>query len=55
MEKLVSLLNGLWVDGRVRQAKEYKRHVFGRALEFVDEKYRQIVLVSGLRRVGKSV
>ena len=55
MEKLVSLLNEWWVDGKVRQAKEYKRRVFGDALELLDEKYRQIMVISGLRRVGKSI
>ncbi len=55
MEKLVSLLNEWWIDGKVRQAKEYKRYVFENALDFINEKYRQIVIISGLRRVGKSV
>ncbi|MEM0053460.1 MAG: ATP-binding protein [Nitrososphaeria archaeon] len=55
MEKLVSLLNEWWIDGKVKQAKEYKRSVFKDALELISEKYKQIIVVSGLRRVGKSI
>jgi predicted AAA+ superfamily ATPase len=49
------LLNEWWKSGRVSEnlAKAYKRKVFGEAWRLLN-KYRQVLLVTGLRRVGKS-
>ncbi|MEM2866809.1 MAG: ATP-binding protein [Candidatus Hadarchaeales archaeon] len=54
MEKLLSLLNGWWTEGEVPEelAKPYVREPFARILELL--KYKQMVLLTGLRRVGKS-
>ncbi len=51
---MISLLNPWWREGEVREdlAKPYRRKAFN---EIVDAlKYRQIQIITGLRRVGKS-
>lgn len=49
------LLNEWWFTGKVKKelAKEYRRDIFAEALRLV-RKYRQAVILTGLRRVGKS-
>lgn len=50
----IKLLNPWWEDGKVSEelAKEYKRGFFDKIQEF--KKYRQIIILTGLRRVGKT-
>ena len=50
----IKLLNPWWEDKRVSEelAKEYKRGFFDKIQEF--KKYRQIIILTGLRRVGKT-
>ncbi|MCD6092388.1 MAG: ATP-binding protein [Candidatus Aenigmarchaeota archaeon] len=54
LEEIIKLLNPWWKDGSVSKelAKPYKRRVFNKILDELD--YRQIVILSGLRRVGKT-
>lgn len=54
MDKLLTLLNSWWKDGKVPEdlAKSYLREPFQDVLKLID--YRQAVLLTGLRRVGKS-
>jgi len=49
------LLNEWWKSGKVSEelAKTYKRKVFDEALRLLN-KHRQVLLITGLRRVGKS-
>ncbi|MDG7048323.1 MAG: ATP-binding protein [Nitrososphaerota archaeon] len=49
------LLNEWWLTGRVKKelAKEFRRDIFTEAIRLVG-KYRQAVILTGLRRVGKS-
>ncbi|MDG7049020.1 MAG: AAA family ATPase, partial [Nitrososphaerota archaeon] len=49
------LLNEWWLSGRVKKelAKEFRRDIFTEAIRLVG-KYRQAVILTGLRRVGKS-
>lgn len=55
IEDALRLLNDWWLTGKVKKelAKEYKRDMFAQALRLV-EKYRQVIILTGLRRVGKS-
>jgi len=48
------LLNPWWINEPISEelAKPYKRHFFNKIEEL--EKYRQIIILSGLRRVGKT-
>ncbi len=50
----IKLLNPWWEDGSVNEdlAKPYKRDFFNKMQEL--KKYRQVVILSGLRRVGKT-
>jgi hypothetical protein len=54
LETLLPLLNQWWKNGRVgsEKAMTYKRVQFEKLVELLDE--RQIIIVTGLRRVGKS-
>jgi predicted AAA+ superfamily ATPase len=44
--------NDWWTTGRVKLLKQYKRPLFHKMLEYLDDK--QILLIYGLRRVGKT-
>src|SRR3989344_5272076 len=50
----IRLLNPWWEDGKVSEelAKQYKRSFFDKMQEF--KKYKQIIILTGLRRVGKT-
>ena len=50
----IKLLNPWWEDGSVSDelAKKYKRSVFDKMQEL--ERYKQIIILTGLRRVGKT-
>jgi uncharacterized protein len=54
MSRELLLLNPWWKEKKVSKelAKEYKRKIFTETLRY--NKYRQILVLSGLRRVGKS-
>lgn len=54
IKEILKLLNPWWTDGTVSKelAKPYKRKIFGSLLEMFG--YRQITILSGLRRVGKT-
>jgi len=52
-EDLLILLNEWWKNGKVgSRLKEYKRELFYEAIKLLE--YRQILIITGLRRVGKS-
>jgi predicted AAA+ superfamily ATPase len=55
MEEFLSLINSWWKDGKISEEKAlpYKREIFEDVLNTFNE-YRQILILSGLRRVGKS-
>ncbi len=55
MREILEMLNEWWVDGSIsnEKAKPYRRKVF-HELENLFFNYRQIILISGLRRVGKT-
>ena len=54
-EEILRLLNGWWISGKVREdlARKYRRNCFKNAASNLAD-YRQIVVLTGLRRVGKS-
>ncbi len=54
IQKLLILLNEWWKTGKVSEyrLKKYKRTAFEEIKELLN--YRQIIIISGLRRVGKS-
>ncbi|RLI93130.1 MAG: hypothetical protein DRO94_00185 [Candidatus Altiarchaeales archaeon] len=54
MEDLISFLNHWWREGKVKKslALPYKRRYFNELQDLM--KYRQIIIICGLRRVGKS-
>ena len=55
MEELLLILNEWWTEGEISEekAKEYKRTIFQHVTDtFMN--YRQIVILTGLRRVGKT-
>lgn len=54
MEEIIRLLNHWWREERVRKnlAKEYKRESFNGLLKLIPK--RQIIVICGLRRIGKS-
>lgn len=54
VKETLEVLNPWWKEGRVGKelAKPYKRHAFKKILALLN--YRQIIVVSGLRRVGKT-
>ncbi len=54
MEEVIRFLNHWWRERRVKDslAMEYKREYFGKLIGLLDK--RQIVVICGLRRVGKS-
>lgn len=54
LKEIIELLNPWWKDGEVSKelAKPYKRKSFSRIIKLLG--YRQAVLLSGLRRVGKT-
>jgi len=55
IEEALKLLNGWWVSGKVKKelAKEYKRPVFEEVYSKLT-KYKEVIVLTGLRRVGKS-
>ena len=55
IDEALRLLNGWWVSGTVKAdlAKTYRRPSFGEAYSLL-AKYREVVLLTGLRRVGKT-
>jgi predicted AAA+ superfamily ATPase len=55
MEEFLSLINSWWREGKISEEKAlpYKRKIFEAVLKTFNE-YRQILILSGLRRVGKS-
>ena len=50
--RTIEQFNDWWTTGSVRLLKPYKRPLFYKMLEYLDDK--QILLVYGLRRVGKT-
>lgn len=54
INEIIKLLNPWWKDDKISSelAKPYKRKVFGKIVKLIN--YRQIVILSGLRRVGKT-
>src|SRR3989338_6113364 len=54
IKDIINLLNPWWLGDPISEklAMPYKRYFFNEIEEF--EKYRQIVILSGLRRVGKT-
>ncbi len=54
MEEIIRFLNHWWRTGRVKEslAKEYKREYFTGLENLLDK--RQVIVICGLRRVGKS-
>ncbi len=54
VDEIIELLNPWWKDDEVSEklAKPYKRKVFNEITRLIN--YRQIVILSGLRRVGKT-
>ncbi len=54
VREILELLNPWWKESSINQelAKPHKRHIFHKLIELMD--YRQIVILSGLRRVGKT-
>ena len=53
--EILTILNRWWDTGKVSEdkAKKYKRKVF-KSIEETFFKYRQLLILNGLRRVGKS-
>src|SRR3989344_6185658 len=54
IKDVIKLLNPWWTEDSISEklAMPYKRHFFNKIEEF--KEYRQIVILSGLRRVGKT-
>jgi len=54
LKEIGELLNPWWKDNKINKelAKPYKRKVFNRIFKLID--YKQILILSGLRRVGKT-
>jgi len=54
LKEIAELLNPWWKEKRISKqlAKPYKRKIFSRIIKLLD--YKQIVILSGLRRVGKT-
>ncbi len=54
IQDIINLLNPWWQDNEVSQdlAKSYKREIINKVKEV--QSYRQIIIISGLRRVGKT-
>lgn len=54
LEETIELLNPWWKDSKVSKslAKPYKRKIFVKVKNLLD--YKQIIILSGLRRVGKT-
>lgn len=54
MEEILLAINPWWKEKKINEelAKPYKREVFKQFLKLVD--YRQLLILTGLRRVGKS-
>ena len=54
VREILEILNPWWKEGIVSKelAKPYKRKIFNRLLNLLN--YRQIIVISGLRRVGKT-
>jgi len=54
-EEALRLLNDWWLTGKVKNelTKVYRRDAFEKAIELIG-KYRQAIILTGLRRVGKS-
>lgn len=54
MEEVIKFLNHWWREGKVKEslAKKYKRECFNELLDLLEK--RQIIVICGLRRVGKS-
>lgn len=54
IKEILKILNPWWTENTISSelAKPYKRKVFNRLLELLN--YRQITILSGLRRVGKT-
>jgi hypothetical protein len=55
MDEFLTLINSWWKEGKIGEEKAppYKREIFVDVLKTFNE-YRQILILSGLRRVGKS-
>ncbi|MFH8119610.1 MAG: ATP-binding protein [Candidatus Aenigmatarchaeota archaeon] len=54
IEEILHILNPWWKEGSISKdlAKPYKRKIFENIIKLL--KYRQIIIISGLRRVGKT-
>ena len=54
IKQIIELLNPWWKQEKINEelAKSYKRKIFSEILDLV--KYKQIIILSGLRRVGKT-
>jgi len=54
LKEILELLNPWWKDEKISKelARPYKRRIFDKVLELLG--YRQIVILSGLRRIGKT-
>lgn len=55
IEEALRLLNDWWISGEIKKelAKDYKRPIFGEAYKLLG-KYREVIILTGLRRVGKT-
>mgnify|MGYP001128908337 CR=1 FL=1 len=54
VKEIIELLNPWWKDNEISKelAKPYKRKIFDKISNLLN--YRQIIILSGLRRVGKT-
>ena len=56
ISEILKLLNPWWESGSISPelAKEHKRQEFNRIAKLISYRYRPILILSGLRRVGKT-
>ncbi len=54
LKEILELLNPWWKENKISKelAKPYKRKIFDKIMKLID--YKQIIMLSGLRRVGKT-